>query len=215
MAKSTLVENVKASYELLRTYNGQKKRILIAISGPPGSGKTTLAETLVDKLNQNSKNFIPHAALIPMDGFHLDNDLLRDQGLLERKGSPETFDASGFCEAIEKATHCDEISFYPQFDRDQDKVIDNAIEIHPKTPVIVIEGNYLLLNYEPWAQLQRHFDATIFISPEIETLQKRLLNRWIDNGLSHEQASLRVQHNDLPNAHHVFNHSRRADLLLK
>ena len=81
-----------------------------------------MAETLVDKLNQNSKNFIPHAALIPMDGFHLDNDLLRDQGLLERKGSPETFDTSGFCEAIEKATHCDEISFYPQFDR-----VDHAI----------------------------------------------------------------------------------------
>lgn len=215
MIKSTLAENVRASRELLGIYHGRKKRILIAISGPPGSGKTTLAETLVKELNQVSPEPIPHAALIPMDGFHYDNDWLKDRGLNERKGSPETFDTSGFCKAIERVAYSDEISCYPQFDRIQDKVIDNAIEIHPKTPVIVIEGNYLLLNYEPWAQLQRHFDATIFISPEMETLQRRLLNRWLDNGLSHEQASLRVQHNDLPNARHVFDYSTQADLFLK
>ena len=81
----TLVDRIFCRIQLLARSN---RRTLIAIGGPPASGKSTLAETLQERLNEQS---MP-CGLVPMDGFHLDNEILNARGLLSRKGAPETFD---------------------------------------------------------------------------------------------------------------------------
>jgi pantothenate kinase len=67
-------------------------RRLIGIVGPPGVGKSTLAESLAAN--------DPAAAVLPMDGFHLPQARLVELGRRERMGSPDTFDVEGFAAVL-------------------------------------------------------------------------------------------------------------------
>ena len=190
------------------------KRMVIGIAGPPASGKSALAEAVVQKLNNGVTGSTPAAVLLPMDGFHLDNRILESRGLLARKGAPDTFDSAGFCSAVQQLSQPDHERYFPRFDRQMDQAIANAIAIPPEVPIVVVEGNYLLLKSPPWSSLSQVFAASIFVCPSFEALQDRLHRRWLDHGLDSEAAMKRATGNDLPNARTVIDESREADLLL-
>ncbi|MDE0591468.1 phosphoribulokinase [Halocynthiibacter sp. C4] len=173
-----------------------------------------MAEAAVRYLNAQAASETPAAELVPMDGYHLDNRILKARGLLARKGAPETFDASGFCNAIRRLQSTEKELFFPLFDRQLDLSIANAIAIHQETPIIVVEGNYLLLNSDPWKSLANVYSATIFVSPTLEVLENRLIQRWIEHGFDSAAALKRAKMNDLPNAELVINNSVDADLTL-
>ncbi len=189
-------------------------RTIVAIAGPPASGKSTLAETVVQSLNAQQSSAVPLATLVPMDGYHLDNRVLETRGLLARKGAPETFDAVGFCTAIRGLQSAQHESFHPKFDRQMDLAIANTIAVHPETQTVVVEGNYLLMNSDPWRTLADVYAATVFVSPTLEELKNRLQHRWIKHGFDPQTALQRAKTNDLPNAEHVIRDSRKADLTL-
>ena len=95
-----------------------------------------------------------------------------------------------------------------------DLAIANAIAIPPTVPIIVVEGNYLLLKSPPWSSLSQVFAASIYVCPSLEALQDRLHRRWLDHGLHSDAAMKRATGNELPNARTVIDESREADLLL-
>ncbi|WP_420414076.1 hypothetical protein [Roseibium sp.] len=212
MTTASMKEDVDAVCELILARMQGDRRTIVGIAGPPASGKSTLAESVVHKLNTDRSGSVPRAALLPMDGYHLDNRLLESRGLLARKGAPESFNAFGFCEAVKRLSIADRETFHPKFDRQMDLAIANSIAIHPASPIVVVEGNYLLLRHEPWSRLSEIFAATIFVSPSIAALRDRLQQRWMKHGLDPDSASLRVQSNDLPNAEFVVRESQQADL---
>lgn len=207
-------DDTKRVCDLIKTRIRKGGRTIVAIAGPPASGKSTVAEAVVRKLNADNPSQVPHAALLPMDGYHLDNRLLEARGLLSRKGAPESFDAIGFCKAVRDLVSAEHERYHPKFDRQMDLAIANAIPIHPETPVIIAEGNYLLLNQDPWASLQEIYAATVFVSPTMDDLVKRLKQRWISHGFDQESAMARTTRNDLPNAELILKESRGADLFL-
>ena len=213
--ENTLQRDVKSVCKLVDDLTAQEGRVIIGIAGPPASGKSTLAEAVVQRLNDQHTGPVAQAVLLPMDGYHLDNRILEARGLLARKGAPPTFDAAGFCDAVQLLAKAERESFHPTFDRTLDLAVAGAISIGSETPVIVIEGNYLLLNSEPWNRLREVFTATVFISPPVEVLKRRLHQRWIDHGLDSDAALRRATQNDLPNAQLVISHSRNANLHLQ
>lgn len=186
-------------------------RTLIAIGGPPGSGKSTLAEAVVARLNDEQPG---QAALVPMDGFHLDNAELINLGLLDRKGAPETFNAQGLVDLVKELKQEGRDVRYPLFDRELDQTLTDAGTLKAGTPIVVVEGNYLLLDAEIWRDLHELFDATVFLSPPLDELERRLLERWIGHGFSPQVAERKAKGNDLANAHQVLEESVPADLLL-
>ncbi len=185
-----------------------KTRHLVAIAGPPGAGKSTFAFTLQKFLSAHNLR----SKIVPMDGFHLDNTTLSTRGLLERKGAPETFDADGFVSLIKKLVKSDRNITIPGFDRDTDSVIADVDIVTRQDAILIVEGNYLLVDTSPWSKLKRFWGQTIFINPGIETLEQRLIKRWLDQGLNPEQARTRAAQNDIPNAHYVLDHSSQADI---
>jgi len=213
MTTSSLEQDVGRVCELINSTTREDGRTIIGIAGPPASGKSTLAESVVQQLNRDSTS-APNAALLPMDGYHLDNRLLESRGLLARKGAPDTFNAKGFCDAVKRLSTVQRETFHPRFDRQLDLSIAQAIAIQPETPIVVVEGNYLLLKSEPWSSLREVFDATVFVCPSLDDLRDRLQQRWIKHGLDLEAAMLRATGNDLPNAKLVINESSQADLEL-
>ena len=186
-----------------------KSRILVAIAGPPGSGKSTLAELTCAELHSLGQ----YGAVVPMDGFHLDNSILMERGLLSRKGAPQTFDAAGFVHLVQRLKHADADVVIPVFDRDRDIAVAGARCVRSQNKFLLIEGNYLLSKDAPWNELVALWDVSVFLKPSMDILQKRLIQRWLDMGVDRQSAQTRVLHNDIPNAEFVLGHSTDANLV--
>ncbi|MBK8455412.1 MAG: nucleoside/nucleotide kinase family protein [Thiofilum sp.] len=187
-----------------------QRRQIIAIAAPPAAGKSTLAQRLVEAINQKQTD---SAKVIPMDGFHLDNRVLSERGLLARKGAPETFDTKGFIHLIKRLKVEYEVVI-PLFDRERDIAIAGADIVREQHKLLVVEGNYLLLNSAPWSELHELWDLSIWIEVEEAVLEQRLIERWLSYGFNSEEAKAKALLNDLPNARKIINESIKAKYTL-
>lgn len=196
---------------LLADADRADRRIIVAVAGPPGSGKSTLS----DKLLRAVEALRPGCAvLVPMDGFHLDNAVLDARALRHRKGAPETFDAAGYLETMRRIASAGEEVAFPIFDRHLDLARAGAGMVGPAHRIVLTEGNYLLLDEAPWDALAALFERTIWLEVADETLEERLVRRWLHHGLERQAAITRALDNDMPNARYVKSRSRRADVTL-
>ena len=181
--------------------------VMIAIAGAPGSGKSTIGENLHNIIGEKS-------CLIPMDGFHLDNIILRDLGLISVKGAPETFDLTNFARLIDKAKNKN-LARYPLFDRNRDSVIEDGGKVSDSACIFLFEGNYLLFNEAGWSDLAKKWDASIWLDVSLDVIEERLIARWIEHGLSENDAIARARSNDLANAKRIINKAIPANWIFK
>ncbi len=186
-----------------------RKRLVVAIAGPPGAGKSTLVETLLPLLPEGS------AAIVPMDGFHYDNAVLAARGLLPRKGAPETFDAAGLAATLSRIHAGGEDVAVPLFDRAEDLARAGASIVARDVRFVLVEGNYLLSDEPPWDRLASLFDFTVFLDVPEPVLEQRLVERGLQHGHTPDEALERAYSNDIPNARRVLARRRSADVELK
>ncbi|MCD2173494.1 nucleoside/nucleotide kinase family protein [Rhizobium sp. C4] len=186
-------------------------RVIAAIAGPPGAGKSTLAEKIVDALNDVAPG---SAAILPMDGYHYDDMLLVPRGLRPRKGAPETFDAAGFAHMLMRLRQNAEPEIaVPVFDRSIEIARAGARMIPQSVRYIIAEGNYLLLDEGRWRELHPHYDLTVMIDEPEDVLRARLEERWKD--LSPEDRAWKLDGNDLPNGRRVTQGSTEPDFVIR
>lgn len=186
-------------------------RTVVALAAPPGAGKSTLAAMLAGEAE--AALGAGRAIVVPMDGFHLDNRVLEARGLLARKGAPESFDAAGFVAMVGRLRREAEVAI-PLFDRERDLAIAGAAVVGEGHRLVIVEGNYLLLDHPPWDRLAGAWDLAIGIAVPRAVLAERLVQRWLDHGLDPGAARARAFGNDLPNADLVLARSRPADLVV-
>jgi len=198
--------------DLLEARAASGQRVIAAIAGAPGSGKSTLADKLVGKLNARSQG---QAAVLPMDGYHYDDLYLVPAGLRPRKGAPMTFDVGGLFHTLLRLRTRDEAEVaVPVFDRKIEIARAGARLIPKDVPVIVVEGNWLLLNQSPWDRLRPMFDVTVMVDVPEHVLRARLRGRWERLGLTEEQIVEKLEENDLPNGRWVRDGSIPADRVI-
>lgn len=184
-------------------------RCIAAVAGPPGAGKSTLATAVVSELASRGKS----AALMPMDGFHLDDRLLDLRGLLPRKGAPETFDFGGLASTLHRLRTESSVVF-PVFDRVREIAVGGAAEVTEETSIVVVEGNYLCLDEAPWRSLASFWDISVFLEVSLPELERRLISRWISHGFDVATAESRARENDIENAKRVIEAVLPVDLAL-
>jgi pantothenate kinase len=185
------------------------ERRLLGITGAPGAGKSTLAVALCEALG-------PVAARVPMDGFHLANQVLAELGLADRKGSPPTFDVDGFHALLRRLrANTEDIVYAPEFVREFEEPIAGALPVRRDVPLVVVEGNYLLLAEGRWRHTADLLDEVWYLRADESLRHQRLLSRHRDGGRSPAAAEAWVAGNDEPNARLVAATAERADVIVR
>ena len=179
---------------------------MVALAGPPAAGKSTLAAAVVAALGAGAR-------VVPMDGFHYDDAVLDGLGLRARKGAPETFDVAGFGHLLRRLRAEDTVAI-PVFDRSLELSRAGAAIVGPDDRVLVVEGNWLLLDEAPWSGLAPLYDLTVWIDVDEVELQRRLQDRWARYGKTPEAAQAWIDGNDLPNIRRAVSGSRPADVMI-
>jgi len=185
-------------------------RALLGLVGPPGSGKSTLAAALLAE-------FSDVAQVVPMDGFHLANVELERLGRRDRKGAPDTFDSAGYVALLRRLLVQDDgdVVYAPEFRREIEEPIANAIPIHARTQLVITEGNYLLLEEGPWAQVAGLLDEVWYVDVDDEVRLHRLTRRHEQFGRSAEEAAAWVAGTDEPNARLIEASRARASFVFR
>ncbi|MFI8007517.1 nucleoside/nucleotide kinase family protein [Streptomyces sp. NPDC086010] len=185
-------------------------RRILGIAGPPGAGKSTLAAGIVDALRGR-------AVLVPMDGFHLAGAELERLGLAGRKGAPDTFDAGGYAALLARLRNPAEPGpvYAPAFDRALEEPVAGSVRVPPDVPLVVTEGNYLLLDEGPWAAVRGLLDEVWFLDADPGERVSGLVERHVRFGKSRAHAERWVTGSDERNARLVERYRDRADLVVR
>jgi pantothenate kinase len=189
---------------------GTAKRFIVGIAGPPGSGKTTLADNLCKTIIDRGES----AVVVPMDGYHFDDIVLNKRGHRSRKGAYYTFDATGFLHLIKRIKSNEPDIAIPVFDRTIELSRAAADVIDGSTRFIIVEGLYLLLKHEPWSALKPLFDLSIFLDVPKAELERRLTQRILHHGHDEAYAKNWIASNDMLNADEVISNSAVADITI-
>ncbi|MFJ5737056.1 nucleoside/nucleotide kinase family protein [Streptomyces microflavus] len=186
------------------------QRRVLGIAGPPGAGKSTLAERLTEALEGR-------AVLVPMDGFHLAGAELERLGRADRKGAPDTFDAPGYTALLRRLRDPDPDHpvYAPAFDRALEEPVAGALAVTPDVPLVITEGNYLLLDEGPWAPVRGLLDEVWFLELDPEVRVRRLVERHVRYGKPPVVARAWVERSDEANARLVERGRDLADVVVR
>ena len=180
------------------------RRRILGITGAPAAGKSTLAATL-------AKALAPDAVLVPMDGFHLAASELHRLGRHERKGAPDTFDAASYVALLQRLrANVEGVVYAPEFRREIEEPIAGAIAVPRGVPLVITEGNYLLL----WPQARILLDEVWFVEADEQARLARLIARHMAFGRTRAEAEERAYGSDQRNAELIAASRDGADLLV-
>ena len=185
------------------------ERVLIGIIGQPGAGKSTLSKFLMAKL---PKEFV---TVVPMDGYHLSNKVLKDLKRADRKGAPDTFDVAGFVSLVKRIrSEQTQNIYYPIFDRAIEESIAAQGVVTSATKVVIIEGNYLLHDEGGWEVCNDLLDESWMVDVDDDKRISRLISRHIAYGKDPEAAKAWAKGTDEVNAKLIERGRSRANFVV-
>lgn len=201
--------SVDEAIERARALASSGRRTLLGITGPPGGGKSTLAAAVAEALGDR-------AVLVGMDGFHLAQAELVRLGRRDRMGAVDTFDAAGYVALLRRLRAADEdVVYAPEFRRSIEEPIAGAVAVPSDVPLVITEGNYLLVDSGPWSEVRGLLDEAWYVVQDEETRLRLLIARHVEFGKEPDFAREWVMRSDQVNASLIETTRPRADALVR
>jgi pantothenate kinase len=195
--------------ERARTLASRGRRTLLGITGPPGGGKSTLAQAIADELADD-------AVLVGMDGFHIAQAELERLGRRDRMGALDTFDGAGYVALLRRLRDATEdVVYAPEFRREIEEPINAAVAVPRDVPLVITEGNYLLVDEDPWSAVRELLDEAWYVVQDEDRRLRLLIARHIEFGKEEEYAREWVMRSDQRNAELIATTQARADALVR
>jgi pantothenate kinase len=195
--------------ERARTLASRGRRTLLGITGPPGGGKSTLAQAIADELADD-------AVLVGMDGFHIAQAELERLGRRDRMGALDTFDGAGYVALLRRLRAATEdVVYAPEFRREIEEPINAAVAVPRDVPLVITEGNYLLVDEDPWSAVRELLDEAWYVVQDEDRRLRLLIARHIEFGKEEEYAREWVMRSDQRNAELIATTQARADALVR
>ncbi|KAH9623553.1 hypothetical protein KSS87_011304 [Heliosperma pusillum] len=230
-AKANLRDTAVVKVSCCRNSNAHvlEARYIIGLAGPPGAGKSTVASEVVKRINKKWPQKAPSmdelvdspevAIVLPMDGFHLYRhqlDAMEDpKEAHARRGAPWTFDPTRLLQCLQTLKNEGSVCA-PSFDHGVGDPVEDDIFVSLQHKVVLVEGNYLLLEEEVWKDISTLFDEKWFIDVDLDTSMERVLKRHMSKSKrSPDEAKWRIHYNDRPNAELIMKSKKNADLIVK
>lgn len=200
----------RAVEDLRRRHSASGARQILGIAGSPGTGKSTLAQQVAEQLGRDV------CVVVPMDGFHLADGVLAGTPLAARKGAPDTFDVHGYLSLLRRLKARDEpVVYAPAFRRHLEEPVAGSIAVPSSVPFVVTEGNYLLVDREPWHLIREYLTESWFVDTPRDLRLSRLVERHIAFGKDPAAAQAWASGPDETNARYVETTRSRADLVVR
>ena len=185
-------------------------RTIIGIVGKPGGGKSTLSKYLLKGMDPTL------VSVVPMDGFHLSNKVLKELGRSDRKGAQDTFDVTGFTTLIARIkSDGAEPIYYPVFDRSIEESIAAQGVVYPSTRVVIVEGNYLMHDRDGWQEISPLLDQSWYAYLDEDLRISRLISRHVAFGKDPDSAKAWAKGSDQVNAELIETGVARCDFLIR
>jgi pantothenate kinase len=185
-------------------------RTIIGIVGKPGGGKSTLSKYLLKGMDPSL------VSVVPMDGFHLSNKVLKELGSSDRKGAQDTFDVKGFTTLIARIkSDGAEPIYYPVFDRSIEESIAAQGVVYPSTRVVIVEGNYLMHDRDGWQEISPLLDQSWYAYLDEDLRISRLISRHVAFGKDPDSAKAWAKGSDQVNAELIETGVARCDFLIR
>ncbi|MEU6575634.1 nucleoside/nucleotide kinase family protein [Streptomyces sp. NPDC046805] len=189
------------------------RRALLGIVGEPGAGKSTLAEQLWARLEDERPGL---AVAVSMDGFHLAQKVIEARGQAARKGTIDTFDADGFLALLRRTRlETDNSVWWPEFTRELEDPVAGAIEVAARHRLVIVDGNFLLSTQGSWRHVKGQLDETWFLDAAAGARRERLARRYIRYGFTPEAAHAKAGGVDEDTSALIRGTASRADLALR
>jgi|YNPNPStandDraft_1061719.scaffolds.fasta_scaffold29383_2 pantothenate kinase len=200
------------------------RRLLVGISGLPGSGKSVTAATLARVLDILGQERGDRAIYLSLDGFHFPNAWLETHmgpdydghlvPLRQIKGAPSTFDAAAVAERLARVRAGEESVPFPTYSRLLHDPVPDAVMVTAAHRLIVFEGNYLFLDLPPWPTVRELFDVRLFVETPTPARIHNLRQRHLRGGKTLAEAEHHIAAVDERNAGLIATSVRYADLRL-
>ncbi len=185
-------------------------RMILGLCGAPGAGKSTFADQLAEALGSD------RAVVVPMDGFHLGHEVIKDSPKLDRKGAIDTFDVGGYRSLLQRIRSRDEdVVYAPAYRRGLEEPIAASIAVPRDLPVVITEGNYLLAPDHRWQAVRAELDQVWYLETPDELRLARLVDRHVHFGKALSKAVEWVHRSDEPNAEFIRTTRHSADLIIR
>jgi len=176
-------------------------RLIVGIAGIPASGKSTLANLIVDHtntiLNANIESAErTEAIVVGLDGWHLTRAQLAaspdPQLAKDRRGAHWTFDPDGYLEFVRNLrvrplapsrSHSNPI-IAPSFDHAVKDPDPTGVKVYPWHRIVVIEGLYCFLSIGAWKDAGEMLDERWLMTVDFEKATERIIGRHVASGVA-------------------------------